>query len=418
MKSKIAFPVPLAHSTLVVMAWNAARLVIQFAWIVMLARILGVSGYGLFSGIAGLGIAMSGLVGLGFGLRLYRDVSRDPNTFGQRWAQSMRMMRTSATLLAMAFVAASTYFFPEIPWILIACVAVAELVATPVVHQIAFAYAAHGRMAEAAAAPVILALGRLAAVILLAFFVNDPQIADYAILHLAATTTTAYWLHLQLCRNLTPPRSTSRLEPGALPDGAQLAGLWTTGFAINSIDKAVILRAAGADMAGQYTAAHRFTNLATLPIDALVTAAMPRLFRAGVQTDGDPRLLTLLTVTATAYGALAGIFLWSTANYIPLLIGSEFAPTIPVLQILAIAVPLQCLRSLGANVLLGFGWTRWRLAIELIGVGAIVILISLAAPRHGASGSAWALVAAEAFMVGAVWGRIALAQLKKRTVES
>ena len=45
----------LAKSVSVVFVWNAARLALQLAWVLLLARALGPQGYGTFSGLAGLG---------------------------------------------------------------------------------------------------------------------------------------------------------------------------------------------------------------------------------------------------------------------------------------------------------------------------------------------------------------------------
>lgn len=407
--------ISLARSTLVVMAWNATRLLVQFIWIIMLARTLGASGYGTFSGISGLATALSGVVGLGLGLRLYRDVARNPSLFGVRWAQSMRVMWLSAVLLTTTFITIGTITFPSAPWTLITSIAVAELIATPIVHQVAFAYAAHGRMADAAAAPVMLSISRLMAVALLPIVANIPTLDDYAVLHMAATITTAIALHVRLRRQLTPPKESNHLEKGELADGAKLAALWASGLALNAIDKTAALRHGGADVAGHYTAAHRFTNLMTLPVDALVTALMPHLFRTGAQRGDSQQFLAILSALVAAYGCAAGILIWASAEYLPILIGPDFEPSVPALQLLAIAVPLQSLRTLGANVLLGYGWTTWRLVTELSGIVVILALMAMLVPPNGAVGGAWAIIGGESLIAGATWARITIGVIKTRS---
>jgi O-antigen/teichoic acid export membrane protein len=397
---------PLARSTMIVMAWNAARLLVQFMWIVLLARSLGPSGYGLFSGIAGLAISISGLVGLGLGLRLYRDVARDPKTFGLRWAQSIRMMWASAAALASCFIALGRIIFPDAPWSLIASIAIAELIATPLVHLAALAYAAQGRMADAASMPVVLALSRLAAVALLPIVIASPQVGDYAALHLVATCTAAVFLLLRLRRQLRPPRATSELEPGAIKEGVTLAGLWATGLAMSGVDKAAVLHAGNADIAGQYTAAHRLTAIATMPVEALVTTVLPRLFRTRPRSPGTGQLVGGLCLAAASYGSLAGVLLWATAGKIHILLGQGFQEVAPTLQLIALAAPFQCLRLLGANILLGFGQITWRLTVEVIGLALLIGLILVLAPEFGVRGAASAVIVAEATMALAFWGRI------------
>ena len=60
----------LARGSLSVLGWNVARLGVQLVWMLLLARNLGAQGYGSFSGLSGLAIALSGLVGAGLGLRM------------------------------------------------------------------------------------------------------------------------------------------------------------------------------------------------------------------------------------------------------------------------------------------------------------------------------------------------------------
>lgn len=395
----------LARGTLAVFGWNLARLGAQLAWVVLMARTLGVDGYGGFSGVAGLALAVSGLAGAGLGLRMYQDVARAPDLFPERWAQATRALRWSSLLLWLAFIALGPLAFPEVPAGVLALIALAELVGTPMVAHVAFAYSAHGRLGAAAAAPVLMSLARVAAVLVLPWVADARDMQAYVLLHAVATLAAAFALWGWCRRRLGPVRAGSAMDPGALREGLRLSSIWASGLALGSLDKAMALRAGGADVAGQYTAANRFASLLALPVDALVAAALPRLFRVGAGQPAHPRLLGLLVAAALAYGALAGAALWLGAGLLPRLLGPDFAPAVPALAILALYVPAYCLRSLGANVLLGFGWTRWRLAAELSALALMVALMSLWAGA-GATGAAWAAVVTEWSLAIGLWGRV------------
>ncbi len=395
----------LARGTLAVFGWNLARLATQLVWVVLMAWTLGVDGYGGFSGVAGLALAVSGLAGAGLGLRMYQDVARSPDLFPQRWAQASRALRWSALLLWLAFLALAPMAFAGLSLDVLALIALAELVGTPMVAQVAFAYSAHGRMASAAAAPVLMSLARVGAVMVLPRVADATDMQAYALLHAMATLGAAVVLWSWCRRQLAPGAADGAMDAGALREGLRLSSIWASGLALGSLDKAMALRAGGADVAGQYTAANRFASLLALPVDALVAAALPRLFRAGAGQSGHPRLLGLLVVATLAYGALAGAALWLGAGLLPRLLGADFAPAVPALAVLALYVPAYCMRSLGATVLLGYGWTHWRLAAEL---SALMLLVALMAvwAKDGAVGAAWAAVVTEWSLVLGLWGRV------------
>lgn len=403
----------LARGTLAVLGWNIARLAAQLAWVVLMARSLGVDAYGTFSGIAGLALALSGFAGAGLGLRMYQDVAREPVMFGERWAQAARALAWSSLLLWLGFVVIGAVAFEEVPASLLAIIALAELVGTPMVVHVAFAYAAHGRVAQAAAAPVAMSLARVAAVLALPWVAEGADLHAYVMLHAVATigTASAQWAWCK--HRLAPKCDGTTLDANALREGVRLSSIWASGLALSSLDKAMALREGGAAVAGHYTAANRFASLMALPVDALVTAAMPRLFRAGAGQMVHPRLIAWLLAATLGYGLLAAGLLWVGAGWLPRLLGPDFAPAVPALGVLALYVPAYCLRSLGANILLGFGRVRWRLVSEL---GALVLMVALmvAWTPHGAVGAAWAVVIAEWCLVAALWVRLAVCSLSER----
>lgn len=407
----------LARSTLWVMAWNLARLVTQLLWVILLARTLGVEGYGAFSGVAALALTLSGLVGAGLGLRMYQDAARDPSCFGKRWAQSSRALLWSSALITVIFLALATWSFDDATATLLVAIAAAELVGTPLVVQVAFAYSAHGRVGAAAAAPVALSVARVVAILALPWVAEGPDIEVYAWLH-ASTTLMASFLIWVGCRHqLRPLPASGQLEAGALAEGARLASTWATGQALASIDKAMTLRAAGADIAGHYTGANRLASLLTLPVDALVAAALPRLFRAGSSQQGFNPLLRWLVLAAACYGLLAGSTLWIGAEAFTSILGSEFSAAAPALAVLAFFVPAYCLRSLGANILLGYGWTRWRLVSEIAALAAMALMITAWSPA-GAVGAAWAVVLTEWALAACFWARILAGTLHGHSVSA
>lgn len=397
----------LAISTFKVLLLNTARLIVQLAWVIVLARTLGAHGYGEFSGVAGLALSISGLVGAGLGLRMYQDVAREPSALGVRWAQASRTLWWTAIALWMLFVALGTTWFSHVAIVVIALIAAAELVATPMAMHVAFAYSAKARMGDAAAVPVLMSLARLLAALALMGLTSEPDMRAYAFMHMTTTLLCAWLLWIRCWLVLRPDRSEAVLEPGALREGATLSAVWTTGLALTSLDKALALRLGTADLAGHYAAASRFATLLMLPMDALMTAVLPRLFRAGRDQGRSLRSLSWLPLAALAYGMAAGLVLWSCVELVPSLLGRDFDLAVPALEILALYVPAYSMRVLAANILLGFGWRAWRLACEFVALVCLALLMALLIPASGLQGAAWAAVITESLLAAILWVRAA-----------
>ena len=154
----------LANNTLRVTFWHSLRVLCQLAWVLPLAREVGVTGYGTYSGVAGLAIALSCLVGLGLGLRLYQGVARVPELFALRWHEASRGWMLSIVPVALLFIAIGKAMFPQQGWDSLVLIVMAELAFSPWIAQVASAYAAHSRVSAAAAVPVVGSGGRVCAV--------------------------------------------------------------------------------------------------------------------------------------------------------------------------------------------------------------------------------------------------------------
>ena len=339
-------------------------------------------------------------------LRLYRDVARQPDIFSERWAQSAHVMRISGALLLLVFISAAVFLFPAIPTIVLICIGLAELIASPVVTNAAFSYAAHGRVVRAAEMPVFLSMARVLAVMSMLLAPDYSSLEAYALIHAVATLLAAclIWIHCR--KELAPGRSRSTVSAKEIKDGMGLSAIWASGLALTSLDKAVALRVGGEGVAGHYVAASRFASLFALPVDSLVMAVMPRLFRAGAGNAPGGRLIGFLLAATLVYGAFAGWLLWALVGWLPALLGSDFDGAVPALGILALYIPAYCARTLGANVLLGYGYTRWRLICELVALGTMFFLMTVLVPKSAAVGAAWAAVIAETLLVILLWTKV------------
>ena len=399
-------PGALARNSAVVMLWSGARLGAQLLWVLLLARELGASSYGAFSGVIALALAMSGFAGLGQGLRMYQDAARAPELLADRWRQASRVLVWSGAGLAVAFMAVAHGMFRGADWSLLTAIALSELVSAPVVSQVAFAYASRGWMGRAAAVPVILSVMRILAVVVMTMLPGGASIGIYAWLHLLASVITATALCVICTRELSIASVDRGLDKSDVWAGLGFSAIQASGLALGSMDKAFALRWGGEVLAGNYVAAYRFISAAVLPVDSLMMAALPHLFRAGAGRVNAGRILLALAIAASGYGILMGTVVWWAAGLLPWLLGPSFSGASAAARMLAIYVPLYCLRTLGTNTLLGFGWKRWRFGCELAALATMGGAAAWWIPATGLAGAVEALLAAEVVLLLLIWGGV------------
>ena len=105
-------PGRLARNTLLSTGWQGLRLALQFAYLVLVARLLGVEGYGVFAGSIALAASLSPLVGWGFYMILVQEVSRSPRRFPEFWAKALWAVAVSGPVMAGIMLALAPLLLP------------------------------------------------------------------------------------------------------------------------------------------------------------------------------------------------------------------------------------------------------------------------------------------------------------------
>lgn len=179
--------------------------------------------------------------------------------------------------------------------------------------------------------------------------------------------------------------------------------VWFTNGAVASWDKALVLRLAGSELSGLYAAAYRFAALLAMPIDSLVMAVMPRLFRHGSSVGGDPGLLRYVFCAVAGYGIVAGAALALLAPALAWLLGPAFSVAIDVARGIALMVPLYGLRQLGGHLLVAHDRRKELAAIDTVALVLMTVLAILVVPTYGLTGAVIMIVTTELSLVIMTW---------------
>ncbi len=157
---------------------------------------------------------------------------------------------------------------------------------------------------------------------------------------------------------------------------------------------------APAQFVGYYAGAEKISQaLLDLLLSPVSWAVFPRLSHLAHQARSQAiRLARIFVLVTGASGIALGIFLLAAAPIVvPVLLGPEFGPAVPVLRILALLPPVVATGWALANWTLALGMDRAFTVITVSGGLVNVTLAIILAPSYAHVGMALAVVVAETF---------------------
>jgi O-antigen/teichoic acid export membrane protein len=398
----------LARNATLAVAWQGLRVAGQALWMIVLARQIGPSSYGLFAGMAGLATALGTLTGFGFGVLMLQDTSRAPERFAATWKNALGMaLLTGAGLLLVFIGVAFALFHHEGTLAMYVAIGIPELLCVPLTIVSSYAFQAHERMGWAGALFSLVPLGNLAAVAAFSCMPGTASIGAYLPFHAASSILAALTAVMLVRCMLAPAPARFALQPRDVREGAAFSLMRLADTGMTSLDKTLVLQLAGSEIAGIYGSAYRLVAVLAMPATAVGAAALPRLFRADLEPSGsNPHLLRTLVGVNVAWGVFAAFGAFAAGYLLPLLLGPGFADATRLAWWLAPWPLLYGLYTLGCNVLLTSQRRHLRTGVQALGMGVMAIAAVLTMPRFGLAGPAAMLLSTQALLVLLVWGLI------------
>lgn len=388
-----------ARSSSWALVGQVAGVVVSLANFLLLARILGPAEYGMVAGAWALVLAVGPVATLGSERVVIRDVTRTgdaPAALGASLVTSV----TGSSIGVVALVALHPVVLPQVPILLLAALAVAEILALGVTACVISLCFGVGDARSASIATVLLSAARLTAVLIFAASGGDDPVqwaTFYAGISMLAAVLQVAWGWSHFGRpTLSGYRFLGRVREGLPFSAGTTAGIVQTGA-----DKVLLVRFGLLEEAGVYSVAYRLAAMASMPVLAVLSAMLPRYFTAGAQGGlaASAALGRRLLRPLAAYGVLAGLALVVGAFFLPDLLGSEFARAAPLLMLLAPLPLIRLIQSVTGDALTGAGQQGTRTACTticaVVSVGLNVALI----PRMGLNGVLIAVLVTQLLLV-------------------
>lgn len=376
-------PGRLLQNTIHASSWNVARIALQAGSLILLTHAFGVETYGVLAGVTSLYITIAQFVGLGTGISLLRHLAREGESHARMLSTQRIYFLTGAAALLIAWPASLLVAGNMASPHALACLATAELLIAPTLMPYAYRFQAEERLFLSGAMQTLIPIARIIAVIG-ALMMNVRDLNTYALLHLTSVivivaTAALFARRRPVLEVIAHPALTTVRE--GLP--YMVSGATIT--AGSELDKTILLRVQGSAVTGVYTAAYRVMQAATLPVNSLILAATPRLFRSSQgDNDGLARslLIAVLTYSVTTAAGLAVL-----SPLLHLILGKEFIPSEPILRAFCVNVVTGCVRQLITGRLTASDKQRNRNFIEIAGLVISITLLILSTPTFGPWGA-------------------------------
>ncbi|MGE3298387.1 MAG: lipopolysaccharide biosynthesis protein [Porticoccaceae bacterium] len=386
------------------------RLGVQVALLLLLARWLGPAHYGEFAGVAALAMGLATLSGFGLNFVVLMESAKSADAGAEVLERAVPATLLSATLLLPLYLWLAVVVIGSTAGLAsLSLIGLSELLLVPLLGLLSNRLHGLGYVARSQALALWPLALRLAGLVGCMTLAPTGNLDIYALVHALGALAALVLGGALAAARAQLPQSLHWPERAALRHGARFAVMNLAAMSPGELDKALALRLLGASGTGLYALASRGMAVVTLPVVAMLLAALPRLIRGLHQSDtAHRRLLRVVLSLSALYGVSAAVLLhWAAPSLLEWLLGAAYVGIGAVVAKIAWIAPFMSLRIATGATLFALNRPMLRSAIE---GGAVVLLTTLAltlTPHFGLDGLVWAVLLSEAVM--ALFGVVALA---------
>ena len=370
--------------------------VLQAAYFVLLARVLGVKEYGIFAGVFALVNTFTPYSALGSAMLFLRYLAADKSHASVYWGNSLITTATFTSVMVacvLIFVAGGHGLNHPGTIVVLIIANCYFLQVTTLGSMLMFSL---GSARTSAWMGLLTNLFRVFVLLAIYIRAGHANAFQWSIGVLLASALAAGIVAYLVRRRVGQVRSCWKLLRYRTLEGLGFAFAGTTEAVNNDLDKIMLSHYGMDTQNGFYTLAYRVVDFATSPIGALSAAVMQRQFILASQGLRPMMCLARKSLAAgISLGMVIGIGTLFLAPIVPRIAGKEFVVVIQVLQYLCWLPLIRSIHQLSGCVVTAAGNQNWRtgaqLAVALLNIGLNWAWI----PRYGWIGACWSTLASD-----------------------
>ncbi|MGD0940003.1 MAG: flippase [Terracidiphilus sp.] len=397
------------------MVGQGAGVILQAAYFIVLARLLGAVQYGVFAGAFAFTNIAAQYSALGTGTVLLRYVSGDRNNFAVYWGNILLATLGVGAVLVLVLHILAPYVLNRASASLVIFAGIANCISAQLATETGRVFQAFEKMRMTATLNLLTNVLRTVVAVGMLLLLHHSTAWQWALASMVVSAISATVAIALVTQHFGNPRFALRVFWRFGPEGFGYSFASSTASVYNDIDK-TMLSHYGMNLAtGVYTMAYRVIDIATIPITAIRDAAMPRLFkrgREGIASTAELSYQMLRRALPLSVLVGAGIFL--SASLIPLILGNGFAESATALRWLSLIPLFRSVHQMTGSALLGAGLQRYRTSAQLIAAAFNFGVNLWLIPHFGWLGAAWSSLATDGLLGALNWGILRFLILRER----
>jgi O-antigen/teichoic acid export membrane protein len=381
---------PLARNAGWMVFGQGSGFLLQSAYFILIARLLGPSQYGIFAGAFALTSILGQYSAMGSGTIFLRYVTAEPDKFPLYWGNILVVTAiASAVVIAPLWMFAGRLFSPGSQSIVLLA-AIANCFCNQLTTSAAKVFQTYEQLRVTAVLNVATNFARALAAAAMLVAIHRASAYQWSVATVIVSMLAAVAAVVTVTAKFGRPKFSPALMRKHLAEGFGFAFATSTSTAYNDIDKTMLSHYGMNAANGIYTMAYRIIDVATIPGLAIREAAMPRFFRSGLTGIRESAALSAqLLKRAAPLGLVAMVVVFVAAPIIPHLVGNGFRETVLALRWLCLIPVLRPFHHMAGSALTGSGWQRYRTLSQVLAAALNIALNVWLIPRHGWLGAAW-----------------------------
>ena len=395
----------LAKDTLWMLFSKLFNIVMQAAYFIIIARLLGRENYGMFIAITAVANLVFPFVPLGSEHLLIKNVSVDRSTFNTNWGNGLILSTANGTIFTIILLLLSPIIFPEgVPWVSVLLILVADLICLALLDLGYKSLMATNMINKTAQLGVLSTCGKLLAALSLVVFFPNPTVATWSYLYFTSSIVMATITILLITKMLGVPRPVLSELKSNIVQGFYFS-ISTSANNINAnLDKSMLSKISGVGATGIYASAYRFIDVGNTPLLALFGATYTRFFQHGASgIRGSLGFAKKLLPILSLYAVATVIGFWLLAPFIPAILGEDYSDAVEALLWLSPLPAIATFQYLAADTLTGSGNQKSRSVVQVGAAVINVVLNIILIPLFSWKGAACATLISDSLRLICLW---------------
>jgi O-antigen/teichoic acid export membrane protein len=385
-------------------AGQGLGLVLQAAYFVILARLLGPLQYGVYAGAFAFASLVAQYSALGTGTVFLRYVSSDHSAFAVYWGNILVVTSVVGGGLVVALDLLGPRLLNPASAALVLLAAIGNCVCAQLTIESARVFQTFEKMRITALINLLTNLARTIAAAAMFISMRHCTAWQWALVSTLVSALAAAAIVLTISLRFGRPRFDSKLFLKRGAEGFGFAVAMSTSSLYNDLDKTMLSHYGMNHDNGVYTMAYRIVDIATIPIFSIRDAAMPRFFKLGREgISASAELAHRLLRRTLALGALSSVAMFLAAPLIPMVVGHGFIEGVAALRWLCLIPLFRGVHQMTGCALTGAGMQRYRTIIQLLAATLNFFLNLWLIPTWGWHGAAWSSLCTDAALAAMSW---------------